>query len=259
VIDLHLPMPVKRVYADPNVKADVGRVAIQRGPIVYCLEGVDNPGALKCLVLPKDAPLTAEYRPGLLGGVTVVKGKAKSVVDDDPSHDTDVEFTAVPYYAWDNRSPGQMIVWLAEDHSVAAAPTDASPSASFVHASLDAIMDRQNPKSSDDSSAGNFDWWNHRNRIEWLQYDFKHPRTISSSEVYWFDDTGHGECRIPKSWRLLYKDGDAWKPVEGASEYGVKLNEFNRVTFSPVTTTALRMEVQLPEKFSSGVSRWRVK
>jgi hypothetical protein len=128
-----------------------------------------------------------------------------------------------------------------------------------VHASLDAIMDRQNPKSSDDSSAGNFDWWNHRNRIEWLQYDFKHPRTISSSEVYWFDDTGHGECRIPKSWRLLYKDGDAWKPVEGASEYGVKLNEFNRVTFSPVTTTALRMEVQLPEKFSSGVSRWRVK
>src|SRR5437762_7356556 len=145
-------MEVKRVYADPNVKADVGRVAIQRGPIVYCLEGVDNPGALKSLVLPKDAPLTAEHRPGLLGGVTVVKGKAKSVVDDDPSHDKDIEFTAVPYYAWDNRSPGQMIVWLAEYRSVAAAPTDASPSASVMHAALDEVMEEQQSKSSDDSS-----------------------------------------------------------------------------------------------------------
>jgi DUF1680 family protein len=259
VIDLKLPMEAKRVYADPNVKADVGRVAIQRGPIVYCLEGVDNQLALKSLVLPKDAPLTAQHRADLLGGVTVVKGKAKAIVDDDSSHDTDVEFTAVPYYAWDNRSPGQMIVWLAADRSVASPPSDISPSASFVHASLDAIMDRQDPKSSDDSGAGNFDWWNHRNRTEWLQYDFKHPRSISSSEVYWFDDTGHGECRVPKSWRLLYKDGEEWKAVKDASEYGVKRNEFNPVTFNPVTTTAIRMEVQLPEKFSTGVLRWRVK
>ena len=259
VIELKLPMEAKRVYADPNVKADVGRVAIQRGPIVYCLEGVDNAVALKSLVLPKDAPLTSEYRKDLLGGVTVVKGKAKSIVDDDPSHDKDVDFTAVPYYAWDNRAPGQMIVWLAEDRSAAWVPNGLSVSASFVHSMLDAVMEKQDPTSSDDTSAGGFDWWNHRNRTEWLQYDFDKPRKISESDVYWFDDTGHGECRRPKSWRLMYKDGDAWKPVENASEYGVELNKFNHVTFDAVTTSAIRMEVQLPEKFSAGVLRWRVK
>jgi DUF1680 family protein len=257
-IELTFPMQVKRVYADPHVRADVGRVAIQRGPVVYCLEGVDNPGALKSFVLPKDAPLTAEQRSDLLGGVTVVKGKAKIVADDDPSHDKDVDFTAVPYYAWDNRSPGQMVVWLAEDRSVAWVPTGIIANASFVHSNLDSIMEKQDPNSSDDTSAGVFDWWNHRNRTEWLQYDFEKPRAISETQVYWFDDTGHGECRLPKSWRLLYRDGDDWKPVENASEYGVQKDQYNRVTFNPVTTNALRMEVQLPEKFSAGVLRWRV-
>src|SRR5439155_22400441 len=108
--------------------------------------------------------------------VTVVRGKAKAVVDDVPTHDKDAGFIAVSYYAWDNRSPGQMIVWLAEDRPVASVATDVAPSASFVHASLDAIMDRQDPKSSDDSSAGELDFWNHRNRTEWVQYDFKQPR-----------------------------------------------------------------------------------
>src|SRR5581483_2042189 len=216
-IDLTLPMPVKRAYADPNVKADVGRVAIMRGPIVYCLEGVDNSVPLKSLVLPKDAALSAEHRADLLGGVTVVKGKAKVVADEDPAHDKDFAFTAVPYYAWDNRAPGQMIVWLAEDRAQAFAPTGVTATASFVHASLDSIMDKSDPKSSDDSGGGNFDWWNHKNRTEWVQYDFGKPRSLSSAEVYWFDDTGHGECRIPKSWKLLYQDGDAWKPVENAS------------------------------------------
>ena len=259
VIELKLPMEVKRVYADPHVQADVGRVAIMRGPVVYCLEGADNPAALKSLVLSKDAPLTAEHRADLLGGVTVVKGKAKARVDGDPSHDKDVDFTAVPYYAWDNRSPGQMIVWLAEDRSAAFEPSGMSASASFVHANLDAVMEKQEPTSSIDASAGNFDWWNHKDRAEWIQYDFTSPKSLSESSVYWFDDTGRGECRIPRSWQLLYKAGDEWKPVQNASEYGIKKDAWNRVTFDPVTTGAIRMEVQLPEKFSAGILRWRVK
>src|SRR6185503_2903635 len=78
-IQLDMEMPVKRIYADPKVKADVGRVAIQRGPMIYCLEGVDNSdGSVRNLMLPKDSQLTSEFRADLLGGVTVVKGKAKA-------------------------------------------------------------------------------------------------------------------------------------------------------------------------------------
>jgi DUF1680 family protein len=258
-IDLHFPMPVKRVYADPNVKADVGRVAIQRGPIIYCLEGVDNNGAVRNLVLPKDASLTSEHRADLLGGVTVVKGKAKAAIDADASNDKDVEFTAVPYYAWDNRQPGQMIVWLAEDRSVVEAPRESKPSASYIHAILESINDGFEPQKSNDASNGQLDFWPHKGTAEWVQYDFKKPRSISSSEVYWFDDTGRGECKIPRSWRLLYKAGDDWKPVEDASEYSVKKDQFNRVTFKPVTTNAIRMEIQLPENFSAGIIEWRLK
>jgi hypothetical protein len=94
--------------------------------------------------------------------------------------------------------------------------------------------------------------------VEWVQYDFAKPREVSSAEVYWFDDTGRGACRVPQSWRLLYKDGDAWKPVEGASEYGVKADQFNKVTFTAVKTTGLRLEAQLQKDFSGGILEWRV-
>jgi hypothetical protein len=118
-IELDLPMPVRRVYADPNVKDDVGRVAIMRGPIVYCVEGVDNGGHVRNLSLSRTAVLSVEYRPGLLNGVTVVKGRALSVssrAEGPGAFDTKgVDLVAVPYYAWDNRAPGEMVVWLPED------------------------------------------------------------------------------------------------------------------------------------------------
>jgi len=101
-VELNLPMPVRRVHADPRVTADVGRVALARGPIIYCLESADNPGGVQQL-LPPDAKLEPEQRADLLGGVTVIKSPA---------------LTAIPYYAWDNRSPGEMVVWIVEDRAL---------------------------------------------------------------------------------------------------------------------------------------------
>ena len=114
VVELTLPMPVRRVYAHPNVKADAGRVALQRGPIVYCVEGVDHGGRVRDLILPPDAKLTAEHRPDLLGGVTVIKGLARD----------GRKILAVPYYAWDNRAGGEMAVWLPEAPGVLQRPVD---------------------------------------------------------------------------------------------------------------------------------------
>jgi DUF1680 family protein len=118
-VRLALPMPPQRVYANPQVKANVGRVALMRGPIVYCLEGVDHPeGRVRNLVLPKSANVTAQFDAGLLGGVTVLTGQAQSVVDDQGTTKP-VPFKAVPYSTWDNRAPGEMIVWLPEKKELA--------------------------------------------------------------------------------------------------------------------------------------------
>jgi uncharacterized protein len=115
VIELHLPMPVRRVVATHEVEADRDRIAIQRGPIVYCAEWPDNPGGKVVeLALPDNAALTAEFRPGLLHGVMVIKGKGLYIPEGGAANATEksVDFTAIPYYAWAHRGQGQMIVWM---------------------------------------------------------------------------------------------------------------------------------------------------
>ena len=94
---------------------------------------------------------------------------------------------------------------------------------------------------------------------EWIEYAFERPATVSQSEVYWFDDTGSGGVRVPASWRILYKDGDDWKPVEAAGSYAVARDQFNSITFKPVTTTALRLEIQAQPEWPAGVQKWQVK
>ncbi|BDI28451.1 hypothetical protein CCAX7_005020 [Capsulimonas corticalis] len=144
----------------------------------------------------------------------------------------------------------------AHDWTIPPAAT-VSASASHVNDSLDALNDNIEPKQSYDMGVPRFTWWDHKGSQEWVQYDYKTPKTVSTASVYWFDDTGHGECRVPKSWRLLYKDGNDWKPVANSSDYGVAPDKYNTVAFTPVTTSGLRVEVQLQDNFSGGVLEWK--
>jgi hypothetical protein len=132
-------------------------------------------------------------------------------------------------------------------------------SASHVFDDLSAPCDEVAPASSNDQSISRFTWWDHRGTAEWFQYDFQQPKQISEVSVYWFDDTGTGQCRVPVSWRLLYQDGEAWKPVMASDGFGTKRDDWNRVLITPVNTTALRLEVQLQPSFSGGILEWRVK
>ncbi|MGI6367078.1 MAG: glycoside hydrolase family 127 protein [Anaerolineae bacterium] len=122
-VTLDLAMPVERVYARPEVRADVGRVALQRGPLVYALESCDNGPNLDALVLPRDAALTVQREPGLLDGVVTIRGDGWRVGAEAGSSGLyrkqahahrGVSLTAVPYYAWANRDPGEMLVWIRE-------------------------------------------------------------------------------------------------------------------------------------------------
>jgi hypothetical protein len=142
-----------------------------------------------------------------------------------------------------------------------AAKAKTSASHVFENDTLAALNDGILPESSGDTDIPRFTWWDHKGSAEWAQYDFETPQKVSGVSVYWFDDTGKGQCRKPQSWRLLYRDGNEWKPVSAgaaASEYGTKLDTLNRVTFTPVQTTGLRIEVQLKEHFSGGILEWKV-
>ena len=127
-VTLDLPMPVRRVVAHESVEADRGRVALMRGPLVFCIEWPDVPGGeVSNLVVRDEAPLDVEFRNDLLGGVQVVTGTARRyrtvteatrqpAENDEGSKQIrvaeEVLFTAIPYYAWAHRGPGQMAVWL---------------------------------------------------------------------------------------------------------------------------------------------------
>ena len=133
-----------------------------------------------------------------------------------------------------------------------------SASHCFANDSVEAMIDGKVPVNSHDPSIPRFTWWDHRGTTEWVQYEFLKPRRVAGVEVYWFDDTGTGSCRAPKSWKLFYRVGEEWKPVEKPSELATRLDAFNRATFSPVEALGLRIEAQLQPGFSGGILEWRI-
>ena len=272
VLTLELPMPVRRVESNPQVMANRNRVALQRGPIVFAAEWPDNPnGKVRNIVLPDGNALGSEFRRDLLNGVQVITGRAVGLAYDAKGavRRSEQPFMAIPYATWANRGRGQMAVWLARSDA-AARPTPfptvvttatiaASPLPNGRGKNPRNIIDGEEPASSADATAY-FDWWPVQgSKSEWIELTFAQPSTVSTSEIYWFDDTGRGGVRVPASWRLLYKSGDRWLPVESAGVFGVERNAWNAVTFTPVTTPALRIDLAMQAGFSAGLQEWKVK
>ncbi len=122
VATLRLATPPERLYAHPSVRMDVGRVALRRGPLIYCVEEADNPGApVQTLALPRDAEIDAAWREDLFGGVVALTASAKRLVPGGgalysaaPPAAREAPLTALPYHLWANREPGSMQVWIAE-------------------------------------------------------------------------------------------------------------------------------------------------
>lgn len=260
---MDLPMPIRRVISHPNVATNKGKVALQRGPLVYCLEGPDNDGSVLDLVIPDDAQLKTQTCPDLLGGVVTLSGQAdtaKRTLDGHIVRDATRPFTAIPYYAWAHRGRAQMTVWPARVPEAARPrPADtlayiSKTSASFVHVSLDAIKDQIVPANSADSSGMQLDFWPHKGGTEWVEFQWTQAHSVRGVKVYWFDDSRHGGCRVPKSWRVVYQDqSGAWQPVRNSGTYAVAKDRFNKVEFEPVTTNAIRLEITLAKDWSAGI------
>ncbi|MGQ9578936.1 MAG: glycoside hydrolase family 127 protein [Candidatus Aminicenantales bacterium] len=267
VVEVDFPMEVRRVVSNPAVKTNVGRVAIERGPLVFCSEWPDNSGAVSNLVLGDEVPLTAAWQPDLFGGVMIIKGEVLALKEGEQEGEVIRQkqpFVAIPYYAWAHRGNGEMAVWLAREESKARPfPKPTIASRSKVSASRNqparGVNDQWTPESSNDRSHPYLHWWPHKGTLEWVQYDFEKPAAVSLVEVYWFDDTGEGECRIPATWRVLYREDGQWKPVENLTPYSVSKDAFCRLEFKPVTTDGLRLEIQAQKDFAAGVLEWKVR
>jgi DUF1680 family protein len=271
VVDLHLPMPVRQVVARPEVRDDRDRVALQRGPLVYCAEWPDNEGRALNISVPQGAPLDSEFRDDLLEGLQVVRGAVQAIerpsdgempeirsAGPDRFRTTPHDLTAIPYYAWANRGMGEMAVWLARTPAAAWLPPVLPPGVAAVRTSggvekswtgyndqnddLGAVHDGREPLNSADQSHRFFRMRPPVGRPAWLQYDFQRPTEISSARVYWFDDKRF--CRLPASWRILYRRADDWIPAAVHDPYEVLADTFNVVTFDPVVATAVRLEVE---------------
>jgi DUF1680 family protein len=260
-IGVTLPMPVRRVFADPRVRDDAGRVALERGPLVYAAEWPDNEGHALNIVVPDTTRLASEFRPDLLDGVAVITGDVAAVDrrSDGTTRTAPHRLVAIPYYAWANRGMGEMQVWLPRSPDLARPTPVALPDPiAAVRSSggiekkwtgyndqnddLAAVYDGVTPLSSADESNLYFRMRPPVGEPAWVEYAFKRPVTISTTDVYFADDRRF--CKLPASWRVLYKVGEAWKPVAARGAYMVNKDTFNRVAFAPVTTGAVRIEVE---------------
>lgn len=265
VISLRLPMAIRKVAANPQVKDDQGKLAVERGPLVYCVEWPDaKDKKVLNLMVPENTALTGKFEPQLLNGVYTIEAPGKSVARTSPTEVTtsDTQVKLIPYYAWAHRGSGEMMVWIPAIAGTARPlpmPTIASQStitASKKTRGLMALNDQMEPQHSNDHSIVYYHWWPKKDTVQWVQYEFKEPATITSSKVYWYDDGPDGGCRIPAGWRLLYKQGNDWIPVK--VDYPVKKDAYSSVKFDPIKTNALRMEVVLPKEFSAGIMEWSV-
>jgi hypothetical protein len=114
-VEVNLPMDVMRVVANKNLKDDIGKVAIQRGPLLYCAEWPENNGKATNIVLPAGSTFTSEYKPNLLNGIMMLKADGITVQTSDDKITTEKKpIYVIPYYAWANRGIGEMELWFPE-------------------------------------------------------------------------------------------------------------------------------------------------
>lgn len=276
-VELSLPMDVRRVRAHSNVVDNRGKLALQRGPVMYCLEGQDQADSTVFdKFIPSGATFTIKYESELLNGVMTLATTGKKAMPDGST--VDVALKAIPYSTWNNRGADQMAVWIPEQAATARPEPEATiasrarmysePTAlnSDVPAATSNLQwaagynDQWEPTSSADTSKPYHYWWLRRGTVENICYGFDAPTKVSSVDVYWLDfDHYDGNYRTPEYWNLYYMTADGrWQEVKATTPYGTEKDCYNRLCFEPVETTALKLQAKLRDGESGGVIEWKV-
>ncbi len=264
VVSIHMNMPVRRLKAHDKVEADRGRLAVACGPVVYCAEGVDNGGhvlnkaiAADAVFTPAKCDILGNVYPAFTVPATYMRRGLRS-----SATAAETTLKLVPYFAWCHRGAGELQTWFPVEPQIADVVLDVKLTASHSHAgdSIPAMYDGILPKSSDDLNIPRFTFWDHLGSAEWVQCEFGALETVGGVDVYWFDDGDKGRCRVPQSWKVLWRPAkDApWQAIDAACP--VAKDRFCTCAFpKSVKAQAIRLEVQLKNDFSGGILEWRFK
>ena len=270
VISLNLPVEPRRLVANENVNDDKGRISIQRGPIVYCAEGVGNGQQISSLKYDTLSELTTQFNADLLGGIQTVKTNSVTV-----DGSANKEITLIPYSLWNNRGASEMQVWLKLNRqidlpdSLILINTSEGDFASTNYVStwetLNSIYDLYDPVNSLDKGEGAFGNWAYDQGTvqawNWVQYNFYKEYRIGSSEVYWWKD--NAGIDIPDSSYLSYYDqaSGLFIPISGTlkskGDGGIMANQYNLEVFTPVETNQFRLNFW-GDRDAQGILEWKL-
>lgn len=257
-VELHLPMGVMYSKAIDNVEADRGRLCITRGPLVYCAEDVDNASAPASYVIsPTEENAVIRKGEGLMKDIDFITVSAHSI-----QNLGDTKLTLVPYYAWNNRTDGAMIVWLAATDEVAHAAMPSMPDyISDITATYTCDIDDVNPivtnkfpSSSHDTSMLRWTSWPRKGEKQSIELKLKHPVSLESLSVYWYDDAG--DVQVPEAWNVEYLQDGAWHefPVYVTDEYRMLKDQYNMIhPGRDIMPEALRINITPRQDASAGI------
>jgi DUF1680 family protein len=257
VISLDFKMQTERYYADERVVSNEGLVAVQRGPIVYAAEAVDNPGIrLDRTILPLETRLTVTWceniKPeqvdpyGIQSG-NIIKAPAKVMVKGGLS---ETQLTLIPYYAWCNREQGSMTIFLREKEVALSFRESAIASASYT-------SPYDSPGGLNDGGSARWtEFSNTSPRCAWVQYEYEDEVTVRGCQVQWYQDSDG--VKIPSSLNIQIWNGTGFVDVKRIGTYDdFTPHQFHQYLFEPVTTTRIRL---LPERSHKwvGIKEWRL-
>lgn len=257
-VELHLPMGVMYSKAIDNVEADRGRICITRGPLVYCAEAVDNASAPASYVIsPTEENAVIRKGEGLMKDIDFITVSAHSI-----QNLGDTKLTLVPYYAWNNRTDGAMIVWLAATDEVAHAAMPSMPDyISDITATYTCDIDDVNPivtnkfpSSSHDTSMLRWTSWPRKGEKQSIELKLKHSVSLESLSVYWYDDAG--DVQVPEAWNVEYLQDGAWHefPVYVTDEYRMLKDQYNMIhPGRDIMPEALRINITPRQDASAGI------
>lgn len=252
-VELELDMPVRYSVADERVEADINRMCVTRGPLLYCAEQPDNQHAAYMYIV-KDTKALAEvgtFEDGVMKGITTIGLEASALTSDGTVVDSPL--LLIPYYAWNNRGDNTtMNVWFARDaETILASLPKLADNVAFVDAThtysgddVTAVADGKHPSHSFDNSIPRWTSWNKVGKTQQVTISLKKPQEIESVSVYWYeDDSG---VKLPVSWTMDYMEAGEWKTFEPytTDSFGIEKDQFNMVHPSgPVKAEALRLNI----------------
>lgn len=268
VISYSLPMSIRRILSDDRIVTNRERVSLQRGPLVFCFEEIDNPDlGGEDFRFDQETEITTLFDPDILEGTQIIHTTAET------RSGIEKQVTLIPYHLWNNRERGKMEVWLSTKEfkplpdSLMLIDVNAGDYASTNHVSswedLTGIYDLYEPQSSGDKGPAAFGNWMYNGGTvgvwNWVQYNFHRKYWVCASDVYWWDD--NQGITLPDETYLSYWDTASSSFIEIPGTRGtqadgtIKWDQYNSKSFVPVYTDQVRLNF-LGNTMAQGILEW---